>query len=118
MHDWVARWSDLLSVQRTRNIARAFPDSVQPELRAIAVTAHERGKDFRWSPVIQGSGARARNTDFVDVEALRPADASLPIGVSRLAVERDALLLLRFRMAFGVGACADALAYLLARVGT
>ena len=118
VHDWVARWSDLLSVQRTRNIARAFPVSVQPELRAIAVTAHERGKDFRWSPVIQGSGARTRNTDVLDVEALRPADASLPTGVSRLAVEREALLLLRFRMAFGVGARADALAYLLARGGT
>lgn len=117
VHDWVARWSDLLSVQRTRNIARAFPQSVVAELRAIAVTAHQRGKDFRWTPVLHGSDAPAPDTGTTVVDSLRGADFRPPHGVSRLAVERDALLVLRFRMAFGVGARADALAYLLARGG-
>lgn len=113
MHDWVARWSDLLSVQRTRNIAKAFPASVEPELRAVAVTAHERGKDFRWSPVIKGGSGVAGSGEEGNPHA--PETSRLPFGAARLPVERDALLVLRFRMAFGVGARADALAFLLAR---
>jgi DNA-binding transcriptional ArsR family regulator len=110
VHDWVEQWSDLLSVQRTRNIAKGFPDDVQPALRAVAVTAFERGKDFRWSPVIKGGAATGRadaGDDGAGDERLRH-DGRLPVG-------RAALLVLRFRMAFGVGARADALAYLLAR---
>ena len=114
VHEWMARWSDLLSVQRTRNIAKSFSNAVQAELRAAAVTAYERGKDFRWLPVIKGGGSA---TDVTDEAASMSAAHAAPPGVShsRLAVERDALLILRFRMAFGVGARADALAYLLAR---
>ena len=115
VHDWVARWSDLLSVQRTRNIARAYSAPVLAELRAVAVTAHERGKDFRWSPVIKsGTGAAGAGTTDDEVAPSR-GDSRPPLPFERLAVERDALLVLRFRMAFGVGARADALAYLLAR---
>ncbi len=109
VHDWVARWSDLLSVQRTRNLARAFPTTIAQELRTVATTAYERGKDFRWGPVIKDGAGPASD----DGGSAR--DTRLPMGVTRLAVERDALLVLRFRMAFGVGARADALAYLLAR---
>lgn len=112
VHDWVARWSDLLSVQRTRNLAKGFPVAIMPALRAVAITAHERGKDFRWSPVINDNAASIT----ADLETRSSArDARLPAGLTRLPVERDALLVLRFRMAFGVGARADALAYLLAR---
>jgi len=110
-HEWVARWSDLLSVQRTRNIAKGFSDVVHSELYAVAVTAHERGKDFRWTPVIAGGAGSGAAPDA----ATAAFDKRLPQGADRLAVERDALLVLRFRMAFGVGARADALAYLLAR---
>ena len=113
MHDWVAKWSDLLSVQRTRNLARAFPAGVESELRAVAVTAHERGKDFRWSPVIKGE--RHGASGGVDTGAQAGGAIGQPARSSRLPVERDALLVLRFRMAFGVGARADALTYLLAR---
>lgn len=111
VHDWVARWSDLLSVQRTRNLAKAFPASVGPALRAVATTAYERGKDFRWSPVIKEAGPSTES----EMDSPPGRDTRLPAGITRLAVERDALLVLRFRMAFGVGARADALAYLLAR---
>jgi len=114
MHDWVAKWSDLLSVQRTRNLAKAFPASVARELRAVAITAHERGKDFRWSPVIKGGSGGTAVGDAAS--AAPPADLQrLPFGAARLPVEHDSLLVLRFRMAFGVGARADALAFLLAR---
>jgi len=112
MHDWVAQWSDLVSVQRTRNLSKAYPAAIEAELRAVAVTAFERGKDFRWSPVIKGSGSPGEH----DAAGQPSADAGrLPYGAARLPVERDALLVLRFRMAFGVGARADALAFLLAR---
>jgi DNA-binding transcriptional ArsR family regulator len=116
MHDWVAKWSDLLSVQRTRNLAKLFPQSIDAELRAVAVTAFERGKDFRWSPVIKGSAGGATADD--DGHARTVDAVRLPFGAARLPVERDALLVLRFRMAFGVGARADALAFLLARGST
>ena len=112
VHDWVARWSDLVSVQRTRNLAKAFPPAITPALRAVAVTAYERGKDFRWSPVIKDDTRTAAAATDAPSAA---RDTRLPRGHDRLPVERDALLVLRFRMAFGVGARADALAYLLAR---
>lgn len=115
VHDWVAKWSDLLSVQRTRNIAKSFSPQTQHELRAVAVTAHERGKDFRWLPVVKGTGEAASPGARAEGPDPRGVDTRLPYGASRLPVERDALLVLRFRMAFGVGARADALAYLLAR---
>jgi DNA-binding transcriptional ArsR family regulator len=114
VHEWVARWSDLLSVQRTRNIAKQYSEPVQGRLRQVAITAHERGKDFRWTPVIKGTGTSSEMSD--DAAAMKAAHASPPsLSKARLAVEHDALLMLRFRMAFGVGARADALAYLLAR---
>ena len=114
MHDWVAKWSDLLSVQRTRNLAKTFPASVERELRAVAITAHERGKDFRWSPVIKGGSGATAVGDEGSVAPLADLQR-LPFGAARLPVEHDSLLVLRFRMAFGVGARADALAFLLAR---
>jgi len=109
VHEWVAAWSDLLSVQRTRNIAKSYSADVHAELRAVAITAQERGKDFRWAPVIKSAGATARAED--DDARSAPGAAS----GRRLPVRSAALLVLRFRMALGVGARADALAYLLAR---
>ena len=118
MHDWVAKWSDLLSVQRTRNLSKAFPAGLEPVLRAVAITAHERGKDFRWSPVIKGGSGTDVAVALEHGAALARHTSRLPFGAARLPVERDALLVLRFRMAFGVGARADALAYLMARGDT
>lgn len=114
VHDWVEMWSDLLSVQRTRNIAKSFSAEVEQELRAVASTALERGKDFRWTPVVKGSIAPVRGVSSDDDPALTPTGSSRA-GAPSLPVGRAALLVLRFRMAFGVGARADALAYLLAR---
>lgn len=114
MHAWVEAWSDLLSVQRTRNIARAFPPSVQGALHALAVTAYERGKDFRWSPLVKGGTPTPTGTPLDDDGSAAPPTAS---HGARLPVQRTALLMLRLRMAFGVGARPDALAYLLAREG-
>jgi len=111
VHEWVAAWSDLLSVQRTRNIAKSYSADVHAELRAVAITAQERGKDFRWAPVIKSAGATARAEDGDDDARSAPGAAS----GRRLPVRSAALLVLRFRMALGVGARADALAYLLAR---
>jgi DNA-binding transcriptional ArsR family regulator len=116
VHAWIEAWSDLLSVQRTRNIAKSYGSDVHAELRAVAVTAHEKGKDFRWGPVIKGAGASVPTSmEGEDDAGASGAAASERASVSRLPVGRASLLVLRFRMAFGVGARADALAYLLAR---
>lgn len=114
VHAWVEAWSDLLSVQRTRNIAKSYGSEVHAELRAVAITAHERGKDFRWGPVMKGAGVPVRTEGDDDIAAAVGAGGARA-STSRLPVGRASLLVLRFRMAFGVGARADALAYLLAR---
>ncbi len=115
VHEWVAQWSDLLSVQRTRNIAKVFPAVVLPELHALAETAYEQGKDFRWAPILTAAAGRVRRAaGEVDVADGAGPDAPRAAG-QRLPSDRTALLVLRFRMAFGVGARADALAYLMAR---
>ncbi len=115
VHEWVAAWSDLLSVQRTRNIAKSYSLDVHAELRALAITAQERGKDFRWAPVITRAGATKRAEDGDDDAGSAPGEVTGVLSGRRLPVRRAALLVLRFRMALGVGARADALAYLLAR---
>ena len=76
VHDWVAAWSDLLSVQRTRNIAKSYPSDVHAELRAVAITAQERGKDFRWAPVIKSAGATAGAADVDDDAGSAEANGS------------------------------------------
>ncbi len=116
VHEWITQWSDLLSVQRTRNIAKGYSSDVQAELRAVAVTAQERAKDFRWSPIIKGSEGSARSASADEDSAAADGETiGLISDDGRLPVEHAALLVLRFRMALGVGARADALAYLLAR---
>lgn len=114
MHGWVEAWSDLLSVQRTRNIARAFPASVQGALRALAATAYERGKDFRWAPLVKGTTPTPQGVVSDDDAAVAEPGVTRS---ARLPVHRTALLMLRLRMALGVGARPDALAYLLSRAG-
>jgi len=112
LHAWVARWSDLLSVQRTRNIARIFPPEVLPALHALAQTAYQQGKDFRWAPILRG-GAAASGPHDGDENGSTASVLAAP--GARLASARSGLLVLRLRMAFGVGARADAVAFLLAR---
>jgi hypothetical protein len=91
--------SSLLSVQRTRNLAATFPERVRAVLPEVAAIAVADGKDPRWRP-LAGPKPRAYRTGKV----YRPARS----------VADPPALILRLRLAFGVHARTDALAFLLA----
>jgi hypothetical protein len=55
VHDWVAVASDLLSVQRIKNLATAYPAGTRLRLGAVARTALDRGKDFRWKALAEAA---------------------------------------------------------------
>ena len=108
VHDWVAIASDLLSVQRIGNLAEAYPAHVDVSLGELAGTALRRGKDSRWKalavpPGDKPDGSKERRTN--KVRAVRPPLIEPPI------------LLLRLRLAFGVGIKADTLGFLLGTDG-
>jgi len=89
----------MLSVQRTRNLAAQYPERVRKitaELAAIAVTD---GKDARWRP----SAGNAKPRPYREGKVYRP---------TRHILEPPALMP-RLRLAFGVHARTDLLAFLL-----
>jgi hypothetical protein len=95
----VAETPSTLSVQRTRNLAAQYPERVRQitaELAAIAVTD---GKDARWKP----SAGHAKPRPYREGKVYRP---------ERHILEPPALMA-RLRLAFGVHARTDLLAFLL-----
>lgn len=122
VHDWMAIASDLLSVQRMKNLVAAYPAAVRARLPGIARTALERGKDFRWRPLAADAVA-----DRDVAEAIPAAQATAPAGVAkgrgnkvravRPSLAEPSVLLLRLRLAFGVGIKADTLGFLLGTGG-
>jgi hypothetical protein len=101
--DWVFRNSDLLSVQRIRNLAAAYPEEVRSGLRGVARIALTEGRDHRWK--------------VFTVEPANPA-GELTRRLNkrravRVRVEEPAALMLRLRLAIGVGIKADVLTLLL-----
>lgn len=96
---FLAKGSSLLSVQRTRNLAADFPERVREVLPEAARIAMLDGKDARWRP-IAGEQLRSYRPDKVYEPTRRVAEPPA--------------LVLRFRLAFGVHARTDALAFLLA----
>jgi hypothetical protein len=96
-----ARW---LSVQRIKNLAADYPDGVQARLGAFAWECLNAGKDARWK-------ALARKQTVAVRERGRELEPSPQFKSS-------AALLLRLRIALGVGIKADVLAYLIGTVGS
>lgn len=94
----------LLSVQRTRNLASAYPEQAGAALGEAAAIAVADGKDARWKPIAARTPARRH----------RPGKLSDPFR----QVGDPAALMLRLRLAFGVHVRPDALAYLLASAPT
>ncbi len=90
----------LLSVQRMRNLAKAYPQRVQEALAEFGRIAVRDGKDSRWTPIATKG----------EVPSYRPGKVHLPI---ESAAERAGLMV-RLRLAFGVTARTDVLTYLLA----
>ena len=99
MLSWWARvGSRLLSVQRMKALAAAYPDSTRIRLRQFARSAAE-AKDGRWVQYAAEEPIHAR--DRAGKEAKVPNLASGPA------------LWLRLRAGFGVGAKPDTLAYIM-----
>jgi len=101
---WVPVGVRLLSVQRTKNLAREFPQSTAIAMSEFAALAVSEGKDARWkslaeNPVDNLVPGRHKEWKVTDSFIVAPA------------------LMLRLRLGLGVGLRADALSYLLARDG-
>jgi hypothetical protein len=98
--DWMTRNSDLLSVQRMRNLAKGYPEETQARLGHLARIAYEDAKDHRWKSLVRpDAGALPRRRNKRRTVRAQPIE--------------PAALVLRLRLAFGVGIKADLLAYLL-----
>lgn len=95
---WAEVGSDLLSVQRTKTLAKDFPSSVEGRLRAYSHWATRAG-DKRWKKY-----ASEETTGAFERDRKGPEDPQLRAPAS---------LLLRLRAGFGVNAKADVLAFLL-----
>jgi hypothetical protein len=101
---WMPIGVRLLSVQRTKNLARAFPPSLTGALNEFACLAVQEGKDARWKSLIGGGR-------YETVSGRRKT-----WDVTGAFIEAPALMM-RLRQGLGVGLRADALSYLLARQG-
>lgn len=98
--DWTAINADVLSVQRMRNLGARYPSSTQIRLAALARIALQEGKDHRWKSLVVA--------DTPPIERRHNKRRAV-----RVTVNDSAALVLRLRLAFGVGIKADLLAFLL-----
>ena len=99
---WASVAPRLLSVQRTKNIVKVFPADVTSSLDEFAHTAVSRGGDARWRSVVSGSPVMS--------PPHRTESASPRFGT-------PAALMLRIRLALGIGIKSDVLSYLVGCVG-
>jgi hypothetical protein len=145
LHEWGKNNSALLSVQRTRKLAAAYPARTRRQLLiqlgGFAIIARDKGNDRRWRSVVEdrdhrdcpslnkhvrqsrvtmGKAGRAVSSGGPGVHSMSierdgPGAASGSTPLTRVHPIEDAALTLRLRQGFGVGVKADVLAYLLAR---
>ena len=111
LHDWTVLNSDLLSVQRAKNLVEAYPAGAAGRLAWLAGIAFREGKDLRWRSLAEGSS----NDPGAKVET--PPHRSNKMRAVRVRLDGAATLLLRLRLGFGVGAKADLLGFLLGLAG-
>jgi hypothetical protein len=128
LHDWAARNSDLLSVQRVKNLKVDYPEAIQGRLARhliwFAEVAQNEGKDLRWRSVAHAWTEKSRGEDdsagtgssFSDGPSVRSgAKSGEKSRATRARLIAGASLLLRLRLGVGVGVKADLLAFLLSR---
>ncbi|MFQ6047629.1 MAG: hypothetical protein ACE5PT_14930 [Gemmatimonadales bacterium] len=96
---WAAEGVTLLSVQRMKNLASAYPGEVRHRLEEFAFLAYIEGRDYRWKTVPR--------TD----PGWLPRPEKIRQGPVQL-IEAPTVLL-RLRSGFGVGVKADILAFLI-----
>jgi hypothetical protein len=106
---WASRNSDLLSVQRAKNLAADYPERAREGLNWFAGIALTEGKDMRWRSIVDRLPARG-------TASVPPVRSGKERAV-RVRFGSSATLLLRLRLGFGVGAKADVLAFLLGSGG-
>lgn len=133
LHDWGARNSDLLSVQRMKNLTADYPDPVPAPLAHrvswFAAVARDVGKDLRWRSLAQSWGGEpgrwpdvgkhhessTRVSAYVRAPgAHAPRNASTKARATRAQLVSGATLMLQLRLGLGVGVKSDLLAFLLA----
>ena len=99
---WIGAGSRLLSTGRLASLLRDYPKSVTPKVAAFAAEAVGAG-DARWKRL--AGKAKAKVARRPSVEAVT------------LDLRQPSKVMLRLRLALGVGIKADALAFLLGRTG-
>jgi hypothetical protein len=104
---WANLNSDLLSVQRAKNLATHYPSPVKEKLASFAKIALEQGKDARWRSIVR----TARDIPAGD------SPRKIKKRAIRVRLDDPAALLLRLRLGFGVGTKSDVLVYLLGIAG-
>lgn len=111
LHDWTLLNSDLLSVQRLKNLARAFPAATAERLAWLARLVTAEVKDLRWRSL------SAHDPVNLSVAGSDPAIRTNKRRAIRVRPDSPATLSLRLRLGFGVGAKADVLTYLIGTPG-
>jgi hypothetical protein len=111
LHDWTLLNADLLSVQRLKNLAPAYPRATAARLAWLASLVTVEVKDLRWRSLSAD--------DPVNVAAARsdPETRTNKRRAIRVRPEAPATLALRLRLGFGVGAKADVLTFLIGTSG-
>lgn len=123
LHDWCAHNSDLLSVQRMKNLEAAYHldadgQSMARALSWFATVATEQGKDHRWKSLVHPpSGVEPAGAFGRHFGEHAPRGAKVKSRAIRARLAEPAALMLRLRLGLGVGIKADLIAFLLAHEG-
>jgi hypothetical protein len=100
---WARNGSRLFSVQRIKNLLEAFPEDTKSKMAEFASLAKTEGGDFRWRSL---AGSEAS-----------PIPRGQLLGDSYPEIWDTSALLLRLRLAFGMGIVPDLLGFLLSLRG-
>ncbi len=101
MFSWVEVNADLLSVQHLKNLQKSYPPEIKERVSDFARRTRSLAKHPRWDTLSEDVG----NETFTALPDVRRA--------TRVSAGRNANLLLRLRMAFGVGVKADVMSVVL-----
>ncbi|MDP9177567.1 MAG: MarR family transcriptional regulator [Gemmatimonadota bacterium] len=126
IRDWMVLNSDLLSVQRVKNLANDYGKDVRgklaPRLEWVAGLAVEKGKDFRWRSLVALPHSRlsgvhgAHPLGFTTRNSkISHATAGSKTRAVRARLTEPSALFLRLRLGLGVGVKADVIGFLLGK---
>ncbi len=103
MDSWAMNGSQLFSIQRLKNLQKAFPDKTQDLLAEFAWKAKVKGKDQRWRSLMgESSTIQSRSQELWK---------AYPVSW------RSSAIILRLRLGFGISIVPDLLAILISQRG-